>query len=425
MVSRRQRQFLAIGFIALAAGGVGWVALHRAPAKAAAPKAVPVTAAQVVTSNLPLTLSVIGSAQAWTSDTIFAQASGRLLSVDFTEGADVKAGQLLAQVDPRPYQAALEQAEGTLKRDQGVLEGAKRDLARFKVLVAQNAIARQIYEDEIATVAQDEGAVQMDQGAVAAAKVNLDYCRITSPIDGRAGVRLVDPGNLVSAAGGVASTPSTAAATSNAASSGSSMNSTTSAMTANGGGVGSGSGASGTGIVVINQIQPIAVTFTVPEGDLQRVVAAADSLGHPLQVLAYSQETGQLLDSGELSALDNRVDPATGTVELKARFANAARHLWPGQFVNAKIVLNTVDNAILMPNAAVNRGPNGQYVFVIGPDHHVAIRPVSVVSVQNGSAIVRTGVRAGETVVTDGQMSLRAGSLVRVAQMAPKPSTAP
>jgi len=412
--------------IAVAAGAIGWVVLHRAPARAATPHAVPVTAAQVVSANLPLTETAVASAQAWTSDTIFAQVNGRLLSVNFTEGADVKAGQLLAQVDPRPYQAVLDEAEGTLKRDQGLLAGAKRDLERYKTLLSQNAIAKQIYDDELATVAQYEGAVQIDQGAVAAAKVNLDYCRVTSPIDGRAGVRLVDPGNLVSATGGVASTPSTAAATSSATpSSGSGMSSNSSSLTANAGGVGSSSGASGTGIVVINQVQPIAVTFTIPEGDLPRLTAAADSLGHPLQVLAYSQETGQLLDTGELSAMDNRVDAATGTVELKARFPNADRHLWPGQFLNARVVLNTVPGAILMPNAAVNRGPNGQYVFVVGADHHVSIRPVSVISVQNGSAIVRTGVRAGETVVTDGQMSLRAGSLIRIAQMAPRPSTAP
>jgi multidrug efflux system membrane fusion protein len=413
-----------LGGVALVAiAAVAWGLFHRPPAKAAAPRAVPVSAAQAVRESIPLTLSALGSAQAWTSDTIFAQVSGKLISVGFREGGDVKAGQVLAQVDPAPFQAALTQAEGMLRRDQGVLAGARRDLTRFQHLLGQNAIAKQTVDDEAAAVAQDEGAVQLDQGVVAAARINLAYCRITSPISGRAGVRLVDPGNLVSASGSVASTPSTSSATSNAAAASSSTSGSGSSAAASGGGVGSNNNAGGTGIVVINQIQPIAVTFTVAEGDLQRLLAVTGGVDQPLAVMAYSQETGELLDQGQLEVIDNRVDPSTGTVELKARFPNAARRLWPGQFVNVKITLNTLPNATVIPNTAINRGPNGQFAFVIGRDRHVVARAVSVTGVEGGDAIIASGVRPGELVVVDGQMSLKNGSLVRVTQPPPKSSS--
>ncbi len=409
----RRRLYGVLGSLAVAAVLlVLWAAFHPKAAKSAPPNPVAVTTAMVTARDVPLTVTSLGAAQAWTSDTILAQASGKLIRVDFTEGSDVRAGQLLAEIDPAPYRALLTEAEGTLNRDRAALAGARRDLDRYRHLLAENAIARQIEEDQAALVAQDEGVVQLDQGQVAAARINLGYCRIVSPISGRAGVRLVDPGNLVSASGSVASTPVTASATSAAPPS-------SSATAGVGGASGGGAPGSGSGIVVINQIQPIAVTFTVPEGEFQRLLDASDRFRKPLPVQAFGQETGQLLDAGELSVADNRVDASTGTVELKARLPNAAERLWPGQFVNIRLTLQTLPQAITIPLAAVNRGPQGQFAFVVASNKRVVIRPIAVTWTQGQIAVVARGLRAGELVVTDGQMNLKNGALVRVAQTGP------
>lgn len=411
----RRRLYGVLGVLAVVAAAlILSVVFHRKPEPKAGPRAIPVTAVRAAAEDVPLTVTGLGAAQAWTSDTILAQVSGKLIRVNFQEGSEVKAGQLLAEVDPAPYEAALTQAEGTLRRDQAILAEAKHNLARYQRLLAENAIARQTVEDQAAAVAQDEGAVQIDQGQVAAARINLGFTRIVSPINGRAGVRLVDPGNLVSASGSVASAPNTASATSNTPPTGSAVASATS-----GGGsaaaVGGGS-ASGSGIVVINQIEPIAVTFTVPQGDFQRLVQASDGFRKALAVQAFSQEDGQRLGSGELRIADNRVDSATGTVQLKARFPNPGRRLWPGQFVNVKLTLETLQRATVIPTSAVNRGPTGQFAFVVGADGHAAMRPLSVLAVEGETAIVKSGVRPGELVVADGQMTLKNGSLVRMVQ---------
>ncbi len=358
---------------------------------------MPVTVARVSLQDVPISITALGAAQAWTSDAIFAQVSGKLLRVNFTEGSYVKAGQLLAEIDPAPYRAALTQAEGTLRRDQALLAGARTDLARYQLLSRQDSIARQTYEDQAALVKQDEGTVQLDEGQVAAAKVNLGWTHITSPIAGRAGVRMIDPGNLVSAGGSTGSVQNTAASTNNTPAPGA-------------------GGSSGTGIVIINQIEPIAVTFTVPQGDFQRLSDLSGAFRRPMAAIVNSQETGALLGSGELRIADNRIDPSTGTVELKARFPNLGERLWPGQFVNVRLTLQTLHNATIIPVTAVNRGPNGQYVFVVGADHKVAMRPIAVSWTQGATAVIKGGLQAGEIVVTDGQMVLKPGSLVRVAK---------
>jgi len=270
------------------------------------------------------------------------------------------------------------------------------DLARYKTLNAQDSIARQTYEDEVATVHQDEGVVEVDEGAVAAAKVNLGWTRIVAPVSGRAGVRLVDPGNLVSASGSTSSQPSTSAVTS-------------SAPAPSGG----STAASGTGIVIINQIEPIAVTFTVPQGQFQQLVAVSGGFKRPLAVEALSQETAASLGQGELTIADNRVDPSTGTVELKARFANPGEKLWPGQFVNVSLTLQTLHSVVTIPAAAINRGPKGDFVFVVGANKKVTMRPVKVTWTQGDTVVIGSGLQSGETVVEDGQMILKAGSLVR------------
>jgi multidrug efflux system membrane fusion protein len=291
-------------------------------------------------------------------------------------------GQLLAQIDPAPFRAVLTQAQGALRRDQALLANARLDLVRDRTLAAQDSIARQQLDTQAALVRQDEGTVLIDQGAVAAAQVNFRWTRITSPIAGRAGVRLVDPGNLVSA-GDV------------------------------------------TGIVIVNQIEPIAVTFTVPQGDFQRLSDLSDRFRKPMAAEALSQETGASLGSGVLSIADNRVDPATGTVQLKARFANAGDRLWPGQLVNVQLILQTLPRAITIPAAAVNQGPNGAYAYVVGANRRASVRPIKVAWTQGATAVIESGVKAGETVVTDGQMGLKAGSPVRVSRPVPPAAARP
>lgn len=414
--AHRRRRYLILGGLAVLAVAIfAWAILHKKPQKKPPPHAVPITAITAQPQSFELAITALGAAQAWTSDMILAQVSGKLVKVNFKEGAEVRAGQVLAEVDPRPFQAALDQAEGTLKRDQASLDGARRDLIRYQHLVADGGGAsRQQLEDEEATVGQDEGTVQIDKGAVAAAKLNLEFCRIVSPVSGRAGVRLVDPGNLVSASGSTSSVASTSSATSSASPAGGA-----SGGAGGGGSAGpsAGGGSSGgTGIVVINQIEPIAVTFSVPQGEFQRLEQASDGFRRPLPVRALSQETGDLLDTGALTIADNRVDQSTGTVELKARFANAGKRLWPGQFVNVSLGVQELSNVIVLPLATVNRGPKGQYVFIVGADHKAIMRPVVLLGTQGENAVIRSGVNAGDVVVTDGQMVLNSGSLVRIVQ---------
>jgi multidrug efflux system membrane fusion protein len=393
---------IGVGVVVLAL--LAFCALHKKPQKKTGPQATPVTVAQATSQDFPVSVQALGAAQPWKSDTILAQVTGTLLRVNFREGSEVKAGEVLAEVDPATYQAAVTQAEGQLERDQAVLAEAKTDLARYQILLQQDSISRQQAEDQAEVVKQDEGTVRLDQGVLDNARVNLGRCRIVSPISGRAGVRLVDPGNLVSASGSISSTPTTAAATS-AASPGAS---------ASGSG---GGGAGGSGIVVINQVKPIAVTFTVPEGDFQRLVTASDHFRKPMAAQAYSQESGALLDTGQLSIADNRVDPATGTVELKAAFPNDGEKLWPGQFVNVRLTLQTLSHATIIPTNAVNRGPQGSFVFVVDAQHKAVMHPVQVGGTQGDLSMVTAGVQPGDQVVIDGQMTLKNGSLVRVAQV--------
>jgi len=383
----------ALALIAVAA--LVWALFFRAPAPALAKiHPVPVTVAEATVADVPVSITALGAAQAWTSVTVLAQVSGKLLSVNVPEGSEVQAGQVIAEIDPAPYRAVLMQAEGALKRDEALLANARIDLARYRALQAQNAIASQTVDTQAALVKQDEGTVLVDQGTVAAANVNLGWCHIVSPVTGRVGVRLVDPGNLVSSSGSVSSTPSTAAATSSSTPS---------------------SGSSGaTGIVVVNQLQPIAVTFTVPEGDFQRLSDVSNGFRKPMMTKAFSQETGVLLDTGQLSIADNRVDPTTGSVELKARFPNAAEKLWPGQFVNVQLTLQVLPRVTTIPVTAVNQGPNGSFLYVVGANKTVSMRPVTVAWTQGSTVVVKSGVHAGETVVTDGQMILKAGSSVRI-----------
>ncbi|HUO12806.1 MAG TPA: efflux RND transporter periplasmic adaptor subunit [Caulobacteraceae bacterium] len=361
--------FVALGVLLV--GLIAWLALGNKPAKPKATPPVAVTLARATAQDVPLYVTALGAAQAWQGVLINPQINGRLTYVA-KEGDDVRVGSLLVEIDCGPYQAALTQAQGALRRDQAALAGARVDLARYQTLTAQNSIARQTMEDEEATVKQDEGVVLADQGSVRAAQVNVAYCRIPSPVNGRVGVRLVDPGNIVSTT-----------------------------LT--------------TGIISVNQIQPIAVTFTIPQGQFQHLSDLSAGFTRPLATEALSQDTGEDLGAGELIVADNHVDQTTGSVTMKARFENPERQLWPGEFVNVRVTLQTLPHATTIPSAAVNQGPNGPYAYVVVPGNKVAARPVVVAANQGGIAVIQSGVQVGDMVVTDGQMSLRPGSVIAAA----------
>ena len=363
--------FAALGVVLVALIVWAIMASHK-PAKKPGPPQVPVSVAKVTAQDVPVVVSAIGAAQAWQAVTINAQAGGKLLYVA-REGVDVRAGDLLAEIDSAPYRAVLLQAQGGLKRDEALLAAARVDLARYQTLASQDSIARQQVDTQAALVKQDEGVVMADRGTVAAAQVNVNYCRITSPVSGRVGVRLIDPGNIVA--------PSTTAAT---------------------------------GIITVNQVSPIAVNFSVPQGDFLRLSDASDGFKRPMSTAALSQETGAQIDVGALSIADNHVDPATGSVVMKARFDNASRKLWPGQFVNVRLTLQTLSQAITVPAAAVNQGPKGAYAYVVGADNKAQMRLITVLTTQDSTAVIKSGLKLGETVVTDGQMSLKSGSQVAI-----------
>jgi multidrug efflux system membrane fusion protein len=400
-MAEKQRLRLILGACGvLVIGVIAWLLLHKPPAKPARVPVVAVTVAKATAEDVPVSITALGAAQAWQSDTILSQVSGMLLKVFFTEGTNVKAGQLLAQIDPALYQAALNQAEGQLNHDEAVLANARLDLKRYQTLLSQQSIASQQVDTQAALVKQDEGTVQVDQAAVQTATVNLSRCRITSPISGRTGVRLIDPGNLISASASATSASTTTSVT--------------------------GSSSSGvTGIVVVNQIEPIAVTFSVPQRDYQRLFQISDGFHKPLTTEALSQDSGASLGMGQLTIADNRVDASTGTVELKARFPNVGDKLLPGQFINVRLTLQTLSHVTTIPAVAINQGPNGSFVYLVGPDQKASMRPVKVRLTQGPTAVIASGLNPGDTVVTDGQTTLAAGMHVRVANgSAPPPKPA-
>jgi multidrug efflux system membrane fusion protein len=354
-----------------AVGLVLWVIYGPKKQVRTAHAAVAVSVAQASYQDVPVAISAIGAVQAWQSDLILPQVNGKLLSVPVAEGSFVKAGQLLAQIDQAPYAAALLQAQGALARDQALLANAKLDLQRYQTLAKANSIAGQQVDTQAALVKQDEGVVMLDQGQVNAAQVNLNYCRILSPVTGRVGVRLTDPGNIVSTTGT-------------------------------------------TGILVVNQLTPIAVTFTVPEGDFQRLAALSDGFRKPLKTQALSQETGQVLDTGVLAVADNRVDPNSGTVQMKARFENGQSKLWPGQFINVRLTLQTLAHVVTIPSAGVNEGPNGSFAYIVGANRKVKAQPIQVQVTQDQTAVIQKGLQSGDTVVVDGQVSLAPGATVAI-----------
>jgi membrane fusion protein, multidrug efflux system len=360
---------------------------HPRQAESQAPAPVPVTAAIATRADVPVIVNAIGNVQAIDLVSVQPRATGIITKVEFTPGQDVKQGQELFLIDPRPYQAALDQAQAQLAHDEGVLAEAQMDLTRFQILAKENSIAQQQAQDQDYVVQQDKGTVQLDQANVDTAKLNLEYAHVTAPISGRVGTLLINLGNLV---GPVNQASASATSTANA---------------------GTGSQATNSVLVTITQMQPIYVTFTVPQTDLDQI--KQNQAKAPLEVHAYSQ-AGKLLEKGQLTVIDNQVNTTTGTVTLQATFANTDETLWPGEFVRVHLHVSMLNNVVTVPTQAIMAGPDGSYVYVMGPDQKVKRVGVQVTRRQNAVAVIGNGLSGGEKIVTDGQYTLDDGTAVAV-----------
>lgn len=372
---RDRRIILFVVALALIAGVIFFVRSRSTKQQAAAGReqaqaanrVVPVVGATVLKKDVPIFLDGLGSVAAFKTVTVRSQVDGRLDQVLFREGQAVKAGELLARIDPRPFQNQLKQAEGALARDLAQLKGAKLNLERYQNLVSQKLIAQQQADDQSAVVGQLEGAVQVDRAAIDAARLNIDYANIKSPIDGVTGVRIVDPGNLVRAA-------------------------------------------DAGGLVVVTQLDPISVLFSLPQDELPHVMQQLSQGQLPVE--AYSRDGSQKLAAGRLLLVDNQINAATATLRLKAVFPNPQRLLWPNQFVKARLLLTTRKDALVVPSTVPQRGPEGLFAYVIQPDQTVQPKPIEVEITEGDISVISKGLTEGEQVVADGQNQLRAGAKV-------------
>jgi membrane fusion protein, multidrug efflux system len=373
----RSRFGIGLGLIAilLAVGVYATVHWMRAPATSGgrnAPGGLQTVGASTVTlGTIHVIVNALGTVTPLATVTVQSQINGYLTQVAFTEGQMVQKGDFLAQIDQRPYEILKEQYEGQLAHDQGLLAQAQLDLKRYQTLAAQNSIARQQAEDQVFIVQQYEGSVKQDQGLIDAQALNIAYCHIVSPVTGRVGLRLVDPGNYVQ-------TTST------------------------------------TGIAVVTQLQPITVIFTLPEDDLPEIMPQFNA-GTELTVSAYDRANLRQLAVGKVSAIDNQVDTTTGTVKIRAQFDNTDNALFPNQFVNARLLIKTLENAVTVPTSAILRGSPGAYVYVINADSTVSVRQITTSAVDGNITAVTSGLTAGERVVIDGTDRLRDGLKVVVA----------
>lgn len=342
---------------------------------------VPVLAANALLADVPVYLDAVGTTRALNTVTVRPQVDGKLLSVNFKEGQDVKRGDVLAQIDPTTFKAALDQAIAKKAMDEALLANAKSDLARYEQLAATNAINKQQTDTQRALVAQYTAQVQSDQAAIESAQATLGYATIRAPIDGRTGLRQVDEGNIVRAS-------------------------------------------DSSGIVVITQLRPISIQFNLPQQYLGEVNAAF--VQRPLEVDAQRSDTDAVLDRGKLTVVDNQVDPTTGTVKLRAEFPNANLQLWPGQFANVRLLINTLQQVVTIPTGAVQRGPNGTFVYVI-KDGTASMRPIVVERQDETRTVVKNGLTPPEQVVTTGFARLTDGAKVTVSSGngAPAPTAAP
>jgi multidrug efflux system membrane fusion protein len=340
---------------------------------------VPVVLGKVTEKNVPIYLDGLGTVQAYNTVTVRTRIDGELKKVAFIEGQDVHTGDLLAQIDPAPYETALKQAIGKKGSDEAQLANARVDLDRETALLAAKIDSQQVFDTQKALVDQFAATAKADQAAIDSAQVNLDYCTITSPLDGRTGIRVVDQGNMVHAT-------------------------------------------DTNGLVVITQLHPISVIFTLPEQTLGQIHRQMQKTTEELEVIAVGRDDTNVLDTGTLAVIDNQIDTTTGTIRLKANFPNESLRLWPGQFVNARLLLSMRTNGLTVPAAVIQRGPEGAlatYAFVAegeGTNLTVKQQPVTVAQIDAGDALIDSGLQAGERVVVDGQYRLQDGSKIRQAQ---------
>lgn len=340
------------------------------------PKApIPIVTAVAHTDEVPVYIPALGTVTATYTITVKTQVNGVLEKVLYQEGQIVKKGDLLAEIDPRPFLAQLTEFEGQLKRDTAQLENAKVDLKRYQQLYPQGAVSAQVYATQAALVKQLEGTVQFDQGQIEAVKVNLIYTRIISPINGRVGLRLVDPGNFVQ-------TSDT------------------------------------TGLLVINTVQPITVIFAIPEDDIHSVITSPLK-GKPLLVKAYDRTQNTLLSTGTLLTIDNQINTTTGTVNLRAQFPNQNLRLFPNQFVNIQLLVNILPQAVVIPTAAIQQGQQGPFVFLLNQNQTVSVKPVTTSVVFGENTVITNGVTAGQQVVVQGADQLSDGSAVSISSGVP------
>lgn len=359
---------LAITVMSLATGGVWYVRKSQPIVAAPVPAAVPVVAATVTGKDVSIYLRGIGTVIAYNTDIVRSQIQGQITQITFTEGQTVKAGDLLAQIDPRPYLAQIEQLTANRDRDQAQLMNAEANLSRYTQLGDKGYATPQLIETQKAQVAQLQAAVKADQAQIDQANIQLSYTRLTSAIPGITGVRQIDIGNVIHP-----TDPN--------------------------------------GLVVVTQIEPISMLFTLPQADLPAIQQRLAK--GPLTVIAYSQDDKIKLDEGKLLLVNNEIAGTTGTIQLKAEFANHDHHLWPGQLVNARLQLETRKDALTVAGSAVQQGQNGTYVYVLTPEQTAQLRPVHVAQISDGQALIDQGLKAGDVVVIDGQYRLNEGSRVQ------------
>lgn len=360
----------AVGAYAYLSGGAKRTASTARQGTASPARSVPVVAVPARQGDIGVYVTGLGAVIPLNTVVVKSRVDGQLMRVLFREGEVVTTGKLLAEIDPRPFQVQLTQAEGQMARDEAQLTNARLDLERFQTLAQQDSISRQQRDSQEALVHQLEGTVKVDQGLIDSAKLQLAYCRITAPLGGRAGLRQVDPGNIIHAA-------------------------------------------DANGLLVITQLQPITVIFPIPEDNLPQVLARL-KVGARLPVEAFDREFTQKLATGYLLTVDNQIDPSTGTVKLKAVFPNKGKELFPNQFVNARLLVETKRDTVIVPASAVQRGPQGTFVYVVKPDRSAAVRPVTLGVTEGGDTSIAAGLTPGEIVVVDGAERLREGSKVEV-----------
>jgi membrane fusion protein, multidrug efflux system len=377
----RSRRNLAIGLVVIVIAAALIYVFTAAPptqqrrSRFAATGPVPVLVAAAARADVPVYLDAVGTTKALNTVTVRPQVDGKLLEVNFKEGQDVKKGDVLARIDPTTYQAQLDQAIAKKAQDEAVLGNGRNDLERYEKLAASNAINKQQADTQRSLVAQYTAQVQSDQAAIESAMATLGYTKIVAPIDGRTGIRMVDEGNIVRASD------------------------------------------TNSAIVVITQVKPISVLFNLPQQDLARVNTAFAS--GPLSVDAQRSDNDAVIDRGTLKVVDNQVDSSTGTVRLKAEFPNARLQLWPGQFVNVRLLIDTLKQVVVIPTGAVQRGPNGTFVYVIKDDNTAAMRPITASKQDENRTVVASGVEPPERVVTTGFARLTDGAKVSIGGAGP------